>query len=344
MAKKTKKLVFNIVVGLLLVGGIVWVFSHFVHLGNVEFTDNAQIQQQIVPVNSRVQGFIKEIRFKEYQPVHKGDTLVLIEDAEFRFRLAQAEADYQNALIGKKAMGTTIQTTQSNIGVTDATIEEAKARLENAEREQTRYKNLLAQKAVTQQQFDDINTNYRATKARFDQLLRQRNSTALVKSEQNIRLNQNDAAIKLAKAALDLARLNLSYTVIVAPCDGVTGRKNIQEGQLIQPGQALLDVVNSNEKWIIANYRETQTANIRPGMPVEVKVDAVPGITFSGTVQSLSKATGSSYSLFPQDNSAGNFVKVEQRIPVRIVLSAQNKPEDLARLSKGMNVECEVNY
>jgi membrane fusion protein (multidrug efflux system) len=344
MAKKTKKLVFNIVVGLLLVGGIVWVFSHFVHLGNVEFTDNAQIQQQIVPVNSRVQGFIKEIRFKEYQPVHKGDTLVLIEDAEFRFRLAQAEADYQNALIGKKAMGTTIQTTQSNIGVTDATIEEAKARLENAEREQTRYKNLLAQKAVTQQQFDDINTNYRATKARFDQLLRQRNSTALVKSEQNIRLNQNDAAIKLAKAAVDLARLNLSYTVIVAPCDGVTGRKNIQEGQLIQPGQALLDVVNSNEKWIIANYRETQTANIRPGMPVEVKVDAVPGITFSGTVQSLSKATGSSYSLFPQDNSAGNFVKVEQRIPVRIVLSAQNKPEDVARLSKGMNVECEVNY
>ncbi|GAT62748.1 HlyD family secretion protein [Paludibacter jiangxiensis] len=344
MAKKTKKLVFNIVVGLLLVGGIVWVFSHFIHLGNVEFTDNAQVQQQIVPVNSRVQGFIKEIRFKEYQPVHKGDTLVLIEDAEFRYRLAQAEADYQNALIGKKAMGTTIQTTQSNIGVTDATIEEAKARLENAEKEQTRYKNLLAQKAVTQQQFDDINTNYRAAKARFDQLLRQRNSTSLVKSEQNIRLNQNDAAIKLAKAAFELARLNLSYTVIVAPCDGVTGRKNIQEGQLIQPGQALLDVVNSNEKWVIANYRETQTANIRPSMPVEVKVDAIPGVTFKGVVQTLSRATGSSYSLFPQDNSAGNFVKVEQRIPVRIVFSAQNKPEDLAQLSKGMNVECEVNY
>jgi membrane fusion protein (multidrug efflux system) len=270
--------------------------------------------------------------------------LVLIEDAEFRYRLAQAEADYQNALIGKKAMGTTIQTTQSNIGMTDATIEEAKARLENAEKEQTRYKNLLAQKAVTQQQFDDINTNYRAAKARFDQLLRQRNSTSLVKSEQNIRLNQNDAAIKLAKAAFELARLNLSYTVIVAPCDGVTGRKNIQEGQLIQPGQALLDVVNSNEKWVIANYRETQTANIRPGMPVEVKVDAIPGVTFKGVVQTLSKATGASYSLFPQDNSAGNFVKVEQRIPVRIVFSAQNKSEDLAQLSKGMNVECEVNY
>lgn len=344
MATKTKKLVFNIVVGLLLVGGIMWVFSHFVHLGNVEFTDNAQVQQQIVPVNSRVQGFIKAIRFKEYQPVHKGDTLVLIEDAEFRFRLAQAEADYQNALIGKKAMGTTIQTTQSNIGMTDATIEEAKARLENAEKEQTRYKNLLAQKAVTQQQFDDINTNYRAAKARFDQLQRQRNSTTLVKSEQNIRLNQNDAAIKLAKAAFDLARLNLSYTVIVAPCDGVTGRKNIQEGQLIQPGQALLDVVDANEKWIIANYRETQTANICQGMPVEVKVDAVPGITFKGIVQTLSRATGSSYSLFPQDNSAGNFVKVEQRIPVRIVFANTNKPNDLARLSKGMNVECEVKY
>lgn len=344
MAKKTKKLVFNIVVGLLLVGGIVWVFSHFVHLGDVEFTDNAQVQQQIVPINSRVQGFIKVIRFKEYQQVHKGDTLVVIDDAEFRYRLAQAEADYQNALIGKKAMGTTILTTQSNIGVTDATIEEAKARLENAEKEQTRYKNLLAQKAVTQQQFDDINTNYKATKARYEQLLRQRNSTSLVKNEQNIRLNQNDASIKLAKAALELARLNLSYTVIVAPCDGVTGRKNIQEGQLIQPGQALLDVVDSNDKWVIANYRETQTANIRPGEVVDVKVDAIPGVTFKGLVQTLSRATGSSYSLFPQDNSAGNFVKVEQRIPVRIVFANTNKTEDLARLSKGMNVECEVNY
>ena len=344
MSKKKKKLVYNIVVGLLLFGGIVWVCSRFVHLGNVEFTDNAQVKQQIVPINSRVQGFIKKIYFKEYQRVNKGDTLLLIEDAEYRYRVAQAEADYKNAVIGKKAMGTTILTTQSNIGVTESGIEESRVRLENAEKEYQRYKKLLAEKSVTPQQFDAISTNYEAAKARYEQMQRQRNTTSLVKNEQTMRLNQNDAGIKQAEAALELARLNLSYTVILAPCDGVTGRKNMEEGQMIQPGQALLDLVNDTEKWIIANYKETQTANIKEGQGVDIEIDAIPGAVFKGTVKSISRATGASYSLFLQDNSAGNFVKVEQRIPVRIEFSGENSPRDLEKLRSGMNVECEVKY
>jgi len=344
MSKKKKKLIYNVVVGLLLFGCIVWVCAKFVHLGNVEFTDNAQVKQQIVPVNSRVQGFIKKICFKEYQRVKKGDTLVIVEDAEYRYRIAQAEADYKNAIVGKKAMGTTILTTQSNIGVSEAGIEESKVRLENAEKEYQRYKKLLTQKSVTPQQFDAISTNYEAAKARYEQMQRQRNTTSLVKNEQTMRLDQNDAGIKQAKAALELARLNLSYTVIVAPCDGVTGRKNIEEGQMIQPGQALLDVVNDTEKWIIANYKETQLANIKEGQLVEAEVDAIPDVLFKGKVKAISRATGASFSLFPQDNSAGNFVKVEQRIPVRIEFSNENKAQDLDRLRAGMNVECEVKY
>ena len=344
MQTKKMKLVYNVVVAILLVSGIAWVSAKFVHLGNVEFTDNAQVKQQIVPVNSRVQGFIKKIYFNEYQPVKKGDTLVVIEDAEYRFRLAQAQADYQNAIVGKKAMGSTIQTTQSNIGVTESGIEESRIQLENAEREYNRYKNLLAQKSVTQQQFDAVNTNYQAAKVRYEQLQRQRNTTSLVKNEQTVRLGQNDAGIKLAEAALDLARLNLSYTVILASCDGVPGRKNIEEGQLIQPGQVLLDLVNDTEKWVIANYKETQTENIKAGQTVEIKVDAIPDITFRGVVKSMSGATGASFSLLPQDNSAGNFVKVAQRIPVRIEFSKDNKAENLQRLRSGMNVECEVIY
>lgn len=344
MKTKKMKLVYNVVVAILLVSGIAWVSAKFVHLGNVEFTDNAQVKQQIVPVNSRVQGFIKKIYFNEYQPVKKGDTLVVIEDAEYRFRLAQAQADYQNAIVGKKAMGSTIQTTQSNIGVTESGIEESRIQLENAEREYNRYKNLLAQKSVTQQQFDAVNTNYQAAKVRYEQLQRQRNTTSLVKNEQTVRLGQNDAGIKLAEAALELARLNLSYTVILASCDGVPGRKNIEEGQLIQPGQVLLDLVNDTEKWVIANYKETQTENIKAGQPVEIKVDAIPDITFKGVVKSMSGATGASFSLLPQDNSAGNFVKVAQRIPVRIEFSKDNKAENLRRLRSGMNVECEVIY
>ena len=172
-----------------------------------------------------------------------------------------------------------------------------------------------------------------------------------MKQEQTQRLAQNDAGIKLAEAELEIARLNLSYTVIVAPCDGTTGRKEIQEGQLIQPGQTVVDLVDLNSKWIMANYKETQTANILEGQPVEIEVDAIPGIVFKGQVKSISQATGASFSLFPQDNSlvptdnsAGNFVKIEQRIPIRIEFSEENKPEDMERLRAGMNVECLVNY
>lgn len=344
MKRKTKKLIYNIVVGLLIIGGITWVCARFVHLGNVEYTDNAQVKQLIVPVNSRVQGFIKKIYFNEYQPVRKGDTLALIEDAEFRFRLAQAEADYQNALSDKTVMTSTINTTSNNIEVSDAGIQEAKILLDNAEREYNRYKNLLEQDAVTRQQYDAMKTNYDALKARYELLFRQKRSTALVKQEQTQRLDQSDAGIKLAQAALEIARLNLSYTVILAPCDGTTGRKGIQVGQLVQPGQTLVDLVDENEKWVVANYKETQTSHIDNGQHVDIKVDAIPGTVFKGIVKSISRATGASFSLIPQDNSAGNFVKVEQRIPVRIEFSNENKPEDMGRLRAGMNVECVVIY
>ncbi|SHG11586.1 membrane fusion protein, multidrug efflux system [Bacteroides luti] len=344
MNKKRKKLINNIVIAFVILCGIIWVCSRFVHLGNVEYTDNAQVKQLIVPVNSRVQGFIKKICFEENQYVHKGDTLLLIEDTEFRFRVAQAEADYQNAISGKTVATSSINTTQNNISVSDAGIQEAKIRMDNAGREYNRYKNLLAQGAVTKQQYDNVKTEYDASKVRYELLNREKQSTALVKTEQTHRLGQNIAGIKLAEAALGLAKLNLSYTVITAPCDGTTGRKNIQEGMLIQPGQALVDLVDENDKWVVANYKETQTANIQIGQEVNVEVDAIPDVVFKGKVESISQATGASFSLFQQDNSSGNFVKVEQRIPVRIKFSKDNRLDLLKRLRAGMNVECEVNY
>lgn len=339
-AKKT--LVLNTVVILLIIAGMVWVCSRFVHLGGVEYTDNAQIRQHITPVNTRVQGFIREICFDEYQQVRKGDTLVMIEDSEYRLRVAQAEADLQSALVAKEAMYTTINTTEQNIAVTDAGIEEAKVRLVNAEKEYHRYSELMRQEAVTPQQYDAVKTEFEATKARYDQLLGQRKSQLLVKQEQTQRLAQNEAAIKLAEAALDLARLNLSYTVILANADGMTGRKNIHEGELVQPGQTMVTIVDGSDKWVIANYKETQTTYMAVGQTVKIIVDAVPDVRYYGRVESISDATGAAYSLIPQDNSAGNFVKVEQRIPVRIVFTDENRPEDMERLRAGMNVECSV--
>ncbi len=342
MKQRNKKRLYNLFALILLAGALIWVCEKFIHLGGVEYTENAQVKQLIVPVNSRVPGFIREIRFEEHQPVSKGDTLLLIEDAEFRYQVAQAEANYANAQTGKKAMRQVISTTQNNLSVTEASIEEARVRMENAERNYERFKNLYAQEAVTKQQFDDMQTNYSAAKARYEMLCRQRESVQSVGEEQTTRLGQNEAGIRLAEAALELARLNLSYTVVLAPCDGFTGRKTIQEGQLVQPGQTLVNVVDRTEKWVVANYKETQTTDIREGQEVEIEVDALPNHTFHGVVRSIARATGASFSLLPQDNSSGNFVKIEQRIPIRIDFTEENDPEAMERVRAGMNVECQV--
>lgn len=342
LTRKTKKQIYNTVVIALLAVGLVYVCSRFIHLG-VEYTDNAQVRQHITPVNTRVQGFIKKIYFEEYQPVRKGDTLLVIEDTEFRLRLAQAEADLANALSGRRATSTGIATTQNNLRVSDAGIEEVRVQMQNAEREWHRYEKLLKQDAVTPQQYDQVHTAYEAIKARYEQLLRAKQSTALTRDEQTHRLEQNEAGIRLAEAAVDLARLNLSYTVIVATCDGVTGRKDIHEGQLVQPGQTMVDIVDGQDLWVIANYRETQLPHIHVGSEVTLTADAVPGVKYTGTVESISDATGAAFSLIPQDNATGNFVKVEQRVPVRISLKG-NDAEKLKLLRAGLNVECKVKH
>ena len=344
MIRNKRRAIPNFFILLVLAIGIGWTFGRFIHWGNVEFTDNAQVKQHMTTVKTRVQGIIKKICFDENQRVKKGDTLKIIEDTEYRLKVAQAEADYQSALAGKTAMHTTINTTQNNILVTDAAIEEQRVRLQNAEADFKRYEGLLKEEAVTPQQFDRVKTDYEATKARYEQLLRQKQSTSLVKQEQTQRLDQNESAIKLAEAELELARLNLSYTVILAAADGVTGRKEIHEGELVQQGQTLVTLVDGTEKWVIANYKETQTTRMQKGQLVDIQVDALPGVAFEGRISSISDATGSFYSLIPQDNSAGNFVKVEQRIPVRIEFTARNRAEDLERLRAGMNVECTVSF
>ncbi len=341
--RRTKKLIYNAVIIALLLIGLVYVCSRFIHLGNVEYTDNAQIKQHITPINTRVQGFIKKIYFEEYQPIHKGDTLLVIEDSEFRLHLAQAEADLANALAGQKATTAGIATTQNNLSVNDATIEEVKVQKDNAERELQRYKKLLEEDAVTKQQYDNIKTAYDAVNARYEQVLRIKHSTSLTKEEQTHRLGQNEATVRLAQAAVDLARLNLSYTVIVATCDGVTGRKDIHEGQLVQSGQTMVDIVDNSDLWVIANYRETQLPNIKEGAAVTFTADAVPGVVYNGIVESISDATGAAFSMVPQDNATGNFVKVEQRIPVRIRLQG-NDAEKVSKLRAGFNVECKVKY
>lgn len=344
MNHRTKKIISYIVSILVIAVAALWVGAKFIRLGDVEFTDNAQVKFQIIPVNSRVQGYIKEIRFKEYEPVKKGDTLVIIEDSEMRLRLAQAHADYQNAVAGKDVAHRSVGVASANVDVSEASIAEAKAVMELAEADLRRYEKLMEQEAATAQQYDAAKTDYKAKKARYETLSRQRSATSSVLAESRQRISQNEAGIALAEAMVDMAELNLSYCVIVAPCDGYASRKEIEAGQLVQPGQTLLDIVDSADVWVDANFKETQLKHIAPGSKVDITVDAIPDVTFQGVVRSISKASGSSLSVLPQDNSAGNFVKVRQRIPVRIDFTKGNDAAAMKRLRAGMNVECEVRY
>lgn len=341
MNKKNKKTIANIIIIAFIVCGICWVASGFIHIGG-EHTNNAQIRQNIVPVSARVQGYIKEIRFEEFQPVRKGDTLVIIEDSEYRLRLAQAKADYRNALVGRTAMETGISAMENNLFVTDAGMEEVEILMKNAEADYNRFKILLENKAVTQQQFDGVKTKFHSLKAKLETMKRQRQSTNLAKTEKTQRLEQNELSIEIAKAALELAELNLSYTIILAPCDGTMSRKNIQIGELTMPGKPLFSLVDNSKKWIIANYRETQLKNINIGNKVEISVDAFPETTFEGKVEAISNATGAQYSVSSPDNSAGNFVKVEQRIPIKIIFTNNNDRDIMQKLGAGMNVECKI--
>lgn len=344
MKQRTKKIISYIIAIAVIIGAAVWVGSRFIRLGNVEFTDNAQVRRQIVPVISRVQGYIKEIRFNEYRPVKKGDTLIIIDDADMRLNVARARADYNNALAGKDVANSSVMSASANVAVSEASIAEAKVVMDMAATELARYEKMLEQDAVTRQQYDGARTDYEAKKARYLMLSRQRSATSTVVDVNRRRISQSDAGIELAKALLETAELNLSYTVITAPCDGYTSRKEIQVGQLVQPGQTLLDVVESGNVWVTANYKETQLQHIAPASKVEIKVDAIPDVLFTGEVSALSTATGASLSLMPQDNSAGNFVKVRQRIPVRIEFSRDNDSVAMAKLRTGMNVECSVRY
>lgn len=340
--RKTRRMIQNIVVLAVIAVGLWWIATQFIRFNISTFTDNAQVRRQIVPVNARVQGYIKEIRFNEYSFVHKGDTLIIIDDTEFRYQLSQAKAELQNVITGKHAMHTVISTTSNNIEVNDASIAETKAELDNTERDLARYSSLLRENAVTQKQFDDAQTRYESMRARYEMLCRQKKSTLLTKEEQTLRLGQQDASIDLANAAVELAKLRLSYTVITAPADGYTSRKSLQTGQLVQPGQTLLSIVDENDVWVVANYKETQTASMRIGDRVKITVDAIPGQIYIGRIDAISNATGAQYSIVPQNNATGNFVKVEQRLPVKIRFTDDNTVESIKRLRAGLNVECEM--
>ena len=326
----------------LAIWGLYAIISLFVDYKSNETTDDAQVEQYLSPVNIRVPGYIKKIYFTEHQHVRKGDTLLVLEDDEYRIRLKEAEAALMDARSGRKVVANTLNTVSNSASVYDASIAEAQYRVEQLEKDYRRYSSLLKKNATTPIVVEQYQTQLEMARARVAALKQQREAAHSSVTEVDQRQENAEAAVKRAEAAVDLAALNLSYTVVTAPCNGCLGRRSIEEGQLVNAGQTLTTIIPDTRKWVVANYKETQISSLAVGQEVEVTVDAFAGKTFKGRITAISSATGSKYSMVPTDNSAGNFVKIQQRVPVRIELT-DISDEDNARLAAGMMCVVKAN-
>ena len=333
--------ILNVVCIVLAGSGLWWTATYFWRYFNYEVTNDAFIDQYVAPLNVRASGYIKEVRFREHQYVHKGDTLLVLDNSEYLIRVKEAEAALLDALGAQDVLHSGIETSHANIAVQDANIAEAKARLWQLEQDYHRFQRLLKEESIPQQQFEQAKASYEAAQARYQALLEQKRAAQSQYTETSKRTVSAEATILRMEADLDLARLNLSYTILIAPYDGYMGRRTLEPGQYVQAGQTISYLVRGDDKWVTANYKETQIMHIYIGQPVRIKVDALPGRVFRGEVTAISEATGSKYSLVPTDNSAGNFVKVQQRIPVRIDLKDASD-DDMRHLRAGMMVETEA--
>lgn len=354
--KKTNKK-FAIGFGILVVVGTVFGIYKYNESQKHEETDDAQISSRISPVIPRVGGFVTEVRVTDNQFVKKGDTLVVLDNQDYlvkledaNARLIAAKSNVGVANAGESVTLNNVASTQANTNTVDAQIESAKVNLWRAQKDFERYQNLIKDHSITQQQFEQIEAAYLIAQKQLGILNAQKaaatKQTAAVAAQSNVNRGQiaaANAAIVQADAGVAAAKLNLNYTVITAAVDGHVGTVNIQPGQLVNAGQSIFQIVPNDQKWVVANFKETQLTRMKIGQTVSVEVDAYPGQRLEGTITSFSPATGAKTSLLPPDNASGNFVKTVQRVPVRIDFKHNANKELMNRLSSGMNVFVDVH-
>ena len=306
-------------------------------------SDNAQVESHIIPVLPKVGGFVAAVKVADNQTVRAGDLLVSIDDRDFKTRLAQAEAELALALANAGAAGPVrgmasaqLEAARAAAAAARSAIEQALANADRAQKDLERIRALVAQKMMSPQALDAAEASARAALAQVQVNRQSASSAGEQVTASNAALRAALARVEAARAGRDLAANQLADTRVLAPASGVVSNKTVEPNQLVQAGQPLLAVVPLAEVWIVANMKETEVADIRPGAKAEVEVDAYPDLKLEATVDSLSAATGARFSLLPPDNATGNFTKIVQRVPVRLRL-AQNA--DAARpLRPGMSV------
>ena len=311
MAKKPfKRYIFGAIGIIVALIGIYLVIDAY----HFQSTDDAYVETTTVQVAPKITGQVVEVYVTDNQRVKEGDLVAKIDDADYKVRLAQAEARYERALLNQKNAKANLSASKSNIDVAKKDLE--------------RYKNLYADGAVSKQTLDSAQAKYDAALAN------------LTSSEQAVMSGGGskvaDAEIKELKALKDMAALNLSYTNVYAPQNGTVASRRVEKGMYVQTGAPLFVIVPDNV-WVVANYKENQLQHMKVGQPVDIKIDTYPGKTFKGKVDSIQRSSGAKSSLFPPENAVGSFVKIVQRIPVKIVFTEKINPEEF-NIVPGMSV------
>jgi membrane fusion protein (multidrug efflux system) len=335
------------ILGILLVlAGATWGVRKWIYSRSHVGTDNAQVDGHITAIAPRIAGFIDRVLVEENQHVKEGDTLVVLDQRDLKVKLDQALADLRTAqaAVGRGNLAgqaeAQLQASRAEAASAQAAVAAAEAAYRQASADYERYRGLAAKKIISAQQLDASLAQRDAAAANLQAAKRRAAAGASQVSASGAALRGADAKLAAAAAAVENARLQLSYATLLAPTSGIVAKRNAEPGALVQVGQNLLSIVPDEEVWVTANLKETQLADVRVGDPVEFTVDAYGGHTFHGHVESLSPATGARFALLPPDNATGNFTKVVQRVPVRVAVDGE--PDPVHPLRPGMSVDVTI--
>lgn len=304
-----------------------------------ETTDDAYLHSNIVLISPRVQGYVTHIGINDNQAVKQNDVLVTIDDRDYQARVIQAAANVsaEVAHIGRLRAMKTSQ--HAHIETAGANIAAVQARGEQIQKDLQRFHNLIDRGSAASQSLDKVQSESKQAAAEL------RGSKAAASAEHNqlatldLEITETEARLENAQAQLTLAKIDLEHTQVKAPIDGIIGNRGVQLGQWVRPGVALASLVQNSKIWVEANFKETQLQHMRLGQPVAIKVDAYPDLELTGKVDSFSPASGSEFSILPEENATGNFTKIVRRIPVKIVLDSAEHNE---LLRPGLSVAVQV--
>ena len=329
--------IFILVLAALLIGVLAMDWNLWVGSATLQTTDDAYLQADITPLAAKSPGYVRSVPVQDFQKVKAGDLLVEIVDDDYRAALEQSEANVEAAKAAFQDIQQQIVLQQALVQQAEATIDATRADLTRYHLETVRQQYLLVTKyAGTEQLVEQAVDNEKHTAATLAlnqaQLEQQRQQLNVLASQEK----QAHATLKALQAARDLAEIALGYTRIIAPVDGMVSQRQVRPGQYVSVGTQVISLVPLPHVWVVANYKETQMTRIRLGQPARVTVDSFPGVVLHGHVDSWSPASGAQFSLLPPDNATGNFTKVVQRIPVKIVLDPDSSMGDLLR--PGMSV------